>query len=124
MADKFGAQRLGRVYEGGKFYAVPAVDVPANTIYCPRGGTAPDKSIFGVAEYPVASGDLGAFSTVGTFAFPKPSDWTSTVGRAVYYKPTDTINGTITSGSSSAVPIGREVRTPETPDDQIWVCIG
>lgn len=125
MADNFGARKLGRVYEGGKFYSVPTVDVPANAIYFPRSTTSPGSSNWGVAEYPVKAGELGAFAKVGTFAFPKPDTWTSNDGRAVYYAPTNKTTGTFAAASASNnALIGKEVVVPGIPEDQIWVCIG
>lgn len=119
MADTFGARRVGRVYEGGKFYSEPAVDVPANAVYfpIPSGGKQ-----FGVAEYPVASGEKGAFSKVGTFAFPKPSGWTSVDGQAVYYAPAGQATGAFSAAAATgALEIGFEVLTSDTPADQIFV---
>lgn len=125
MADNFGTRALGRVYEGGKFYSVPTVDVPANAIYFPKATTSPTTANFGVAEYPVAAGELGAFAKVGTFAFPKPNGWTDNDGRAVYYKPTSRVAGTFLAASETgAVVIGKEVVVPNKPDDQLWVCFG
>ena len=119
MADTFGARRVGRVYEGGKFYSEPSVDVPANAVYFPNpsGGGQ-----FGVAEYPVAAGEKGAFSKVGTFAFPKPSGWTSVDGQAVYYTPSGQAAGAFSAAATTGAElIGYEVLTSDTPADQIFV---
>lgn len=121
MADNFGIRRVGRVYEGGKFYSTPGGDVPANAIYMPLPSSSAQ---FGVAEYPVASGEKGAFAKVGTFAFPKPSGWTSTDGQTVYYKPSGQATGAFAAASSTgAIPIGFEVKVDGIPGDQIWVDI-
>lgn len=122
MADNFGIRKVGRVYEGGKFYSTPAVDVPANAIYCPAPS---DGGQFGVAEFPVASGEKGAFAKFGTFAFEKPSGWTSADGQAVYYAPAGQATGTLSAAAATgAVKIGYEVEVDGIPGDQIWVDIG
>lgn len=119
MSDSFGARKVGRVYEGGKFYATPAAAVPANAIFMPNpSGSAQ----FGVAEYPVATGDLGAFSYVGTFAFPAPTGWTSVDGQAIYYNPSSAATGEILAETTTgAIPIGYEVVRPDIPAGQIYV---
>lgn len=121
MADTFGARQIGRVYEGGKFYSEPAVDVPANAIYFPYP-SGPGQ--FGVAEMPVASGDKGAFSKCGTFAFPKPSGWTSVDGQAVYYAPAGQATGSFSAAAvTGGIVIGYEVAITETPADKIYIDI-
>ena len=121
MADNFGIRRVGRVYEGGKFYSIPGGDVPANAIYMPLPSSSAQ---FGVAEYPVASGEKGAFAKIGTFAFPKPSGWTSTDGQTVYYIPAGQATGEIAAASATgAIELGFEVKVDGIPGDQIWVDI-
>lgn len=121
MTDTFGARRVGRVYEGGKFYSQPAVGVKANDIYFPYPSALGQ---FGVAEYPVASGEIGAFSKFGTFAFAKPSGWTSTDGQAVYYAPSGQATGAFATASATGnVRVGYEVVVPGIPADQIYVDI-
>lgn len=119
MSDTFGTRKLGRVYEGGKFYATPAAAVPANAIFMPKpSGSAQ----FGVAEFPVATGDLGAFSYEGTFSFAKPTGWTSVDGQAIYYKPSSASTGEILAETTTgAIPIGYEVVRPDVPAGQIYV---
>ena len=120
MADNFGMRRVGRVYEGGKFYSQPAVNVPANAIYMPN----PSGEQFGVAEYPVASGEKGAFSKLGTFAFEKPSGWTSADGQTVYYAPAGQATGSFAAAKATGnIPIGFEVKVDGIPADQIWIDI-
>lgn len=119
MADTFGNVYIGRAYEGGKFYATPAVDVAANDIFCPAPTTSGQ---FGVAEYPVAANELGAFATVGTFAFNRPESWVSVAGQRVYYTPTTAAEGTFTTtAATGAIPIGYEVVRSDTPVGQILV---
>lgn len=121
MADNFGIPQTGRVYEGGKFYAVPSADIAAGAIFCPYPASSAQ---FGIAETPVASGELGAFSKVGTFAFTAPDGWTSAAGQPVYYTPSTQGTGTITATkSASTIFIGFEVVTPSVPLGQIWVDI-
>jgi hypothetical protein len=121
MADNFGNAYIGRAYEGGKFYSVPAIDVPANAIFCPAPTTSGQ---FGVAEYPVAANALGAFATIGTFAFEKPESWTSVAGQRVYYTPTTAAEGTFsTTSASGAIPVGFEVVRPGVADDQIYISL-
>lgn len=119
MADTFGIRKTGRVYEGGKFYAVPAEDIAAGAIFCPYPS---GSGQFGVAEAPVKSGELGAFAKVGTFAFEAPDGWTSQSGQPVYYTPTTQGTGTITATkSASTIFLGFEVVTPAVPAGQIWI---
>ena len=121
MADNFGIRRVGRVYEGGKFYSTPGGDVPANAIYMPLPSSSEQ---FGVAEYPVASGEKGAFAKVGTFAFPKPSGWSSTDGQAVFYAPAGQATGALAAAKATGnLQIGFEVKVDGIPGDQIWVDI-
>lgn len=110
MADNFGQAQNGRAQVGGRFYAKPVTDVPANTIYMPAYASS---ALLGINEIPIASGQLGAFSTEGVFAFDIPDDWTSSVGQIVYYKPTSATEGTISATKSSgAVRLGYEVEEP------------
>lgn len=119
MADTFGNAYIGRAYEGEKFYAVPAIDVPANAVFCPAPTTSGQ---FGVAEYPVAANQLGAFATRGTFGFDRPDGWVSVAGQRVYYSPTTAVEGTFsTTSATGAIPIGFEVVRPGIPADQIFV---
>lgn len=121
MADNFGIRRVGRVYEGGKFYSQPSVNVPANAVYFPLPSSSAQ---FGVAEYPVASGDKGAFSKFGTFAFPKPSGWSSVDGQAVFYTPAGQATGEFGAATATgATQIGFEVVVDGIPSDQIYVDI-
>lgn len=118
MADTFGIGQSGRIYGGGRFYAIPAVDVAANAIFMPAFSSSP---FFGVAEYPVNSGKPGSFATEGTFAFAKPDGFVSSPGQAVYYKPTSAAEGTISSAKlEGSVLIGYE--TPaNAPGDKLCV---
>lgn len=110
MADTFGQAINGRVSTGGRFYSIPSANVPANTIYMPAYSTCP---LFGVAEYPVESGKLGAFATEGIFEFTPPDGFTSSEGQAIYYSPTSAVAGTLSaSGSEGDVKIGYEVKCP------------
>lgn len=121
MADNFGNRKYGRVYEGGKFYSQPAVDVPANAIYFPRPS---NTKYFGVAEYPVKAGEKGAFAREGIFAFPKPSGWTPADGRMVYYVPSSQTEGTFFAASQTgATIVGTEIVVDGIPADQIWIDI-
>lgn len=121
MADNFGNSYLGRVYEGGKFYAVASIDVPANAVYCPSPA---GSGQFGIAEYPVAKGEIGSFATEGTFAFKRPAGWTSSPGNRVYYNPTTAVEGTfVRVATNSTICIGYEVVRPGIPADQIWVTL-
>ncbi len=118
MAEKFGKTANGRLSDGGRFYAIPAANVAANAIFMPAYSTS---ACFGVAEYPVDSGKLGAFATEGVFAFDKPTGWTSSAGQAVYYKPTSAVAGSLSATSSSgAVMIGFEVPA-NAPADKLCV---
>lgn len=118
MADTFGKNGSGRLYDGGRFYATPAADVAANAIFMPAYSTSP---LFGVAEYPVKSGQLGSFATEGTFAFAKPAGFTSSAGQAIYYAPTSAVAGTLSASSSAgAVLIGFEVPS-NAPADKLCV---
>lgn len=119
MADNFGKTAPGRLTDGGKFYATPSANVAANAIFMPAYSTSP---LFGVAEYAVASGKVGAFSTEGTFAFARPDGFTTSAGQAVYYKPSSAVAGAISASSSSgAVVLGYEVVPPGLPSDKIAV---
>ena len=121
MADSFGTRKGGRVHEGGKFYAEPAVNVPANAIYFPypSGG-----GLFGVAEYPVLAGEKGAFATRGTFAFEKPKSFDSEPGDPVFYKPSGPAAGALrVSAATGCYLIGYDVSTSETPPDLIYIDI-
>jgi len=109
MADTFGAVQNGRATAGGRFYAVPAADVAANAVFMPAYSTSP---LFGVAEYPVKAGELGAFATDGVFVFDKPSGWTSVAGQPIYYSPTSAVAGSFVAAASAAagdVLVGFEV---------------
>lgn len=119
MADNFGKTAPGRLTDGGKFYATPSANVAANAIFMPAYSTSP---LFGIAEYPVVSGKVGAFTTEGTFAFARPDGFTTSAGQAVYYKPTSAVAGTISASSSTgAVVLGYEVVPPGLPSDKIAV---
>ena len=65
MPDIFGLKQAGRATVGGRFYATPTERVEAGAIYVPNESSP----LFGVAEYPVEAGSLGAFTTEGTFVF-------------------------------------------------------
>lgn len=118
MADTFGKNQSGRLYDGGRFYATPAANVAANVIFMPAYSSSP---LFGVAEYPVKSGEIGAFATEGTFAFAKPAGFVSSAGQAIYYKPTSAVAGTLSASSSEgAVKIGYEVPS-NAPGDKLCV---
>lgn len=118
MADSFGKITAGRVTDGDRFYAVPAANVAGNVIFMPAYSTS---ALFGVAEYPVKSGELGAFATSGTFAFAKPDSFVSSAGQEIYYKPTSAVAGTISASSSTgAVRIGYEI-TANAPADKVFV---
>lgn len=107
MADTFGTTANGRIYGGGRFYATPAADVAANVIFMPKYSASP---LFGVAEYPVKSGEIGSFATEGTFVFDAPDGFTSSAGQAIYYKPSSAVAGALsTTSSAGAVCIGFEV---------------
>ncbi len=119
MADTFGNAYIGRAYEGEKFYAVPAIDVPANAVFCPAPTTSGQ---FGIAEYPVAANQLGAFATRGTFSFDRPDGWVSVAGQRVYYSPTTAVEGTFsTTSATGAIPIGFEIVRSGIPADQIFI---
>ena len=92
MADKFGGKKDGRQTTGATFYDVPAVPVNANALYFPNFPASP---FFGIVEYPVAAGDLGAFSTAGVFVFDKPVGWIDNAGRKVFYRPKTAATGEI-----------------------------
>lgn len=118
MADNFGAVQNGRATVGGRFYAVPATDVAANAIFMPAYSTSP---LFGVAEYPVKSGALGAFATDGVFVFDKPESWTDAAGQAVYWNPTSAIAGTFSASSASgAVLVGYQI-TANIPANKLGI---
>ena len=113
MADNFANAVGGRCTTGGRFYAIPSANVPTNVIFMPAYSTSP---LFGVAEYPVKSGELGAFATEGTFEFAKPDGWTSAAGQAVYWSPTSAVAGSFVAAASAAegdVKIGFEVIMPQ-----------
>lgn len=118
MADNFGAIQAGRAFIGGRFYATPSVSVGANVIFMPAYSTSP---LFGVAEYPVEAGKLGAFATDGTFVFDAPEGWTSSAGQSVYWAPTSATEGSFsTTGSTGSVLLGFEV-TANVPAGKIGV---
>ena len=118
MADTFGRNESGRLYGAGRFYATPAANVAANAIFMPAYSSSP---LFGVAEYPVKSGEIGSFATEGTFAFAKPNGFESSAGQAIYYKPTSAVAGTLSASSSTgAVCIGYEVPA-NAPADKLCV---
>lgn len=98
MADTFGTVQNGRATVGGRFYAVPAANVAANAIFMPAYSTSP---LFGIAEYPVESGKLGAFATEGVFVFDKPAGWTDGAGKAVYWTPTSAVAGSFSATASA-----------------------
>ena len=110
MADNFGQTPSSRLTDGSKFYATPAVNVAANAIYMPAYSTS---ALFGVAEYPVQAGELGAFTTDGVFAFDLGAGVAPTIGAPVYYEPTSAIAGTFaTTASAGAVCVGFAVEAP------------
>ena len=110
MADNFGKGGASRLTDGTKFYAIPAVNVPANAVFMPAYSISP---LYGIAEYPVTSGNLGAFSTEGVFAFNLGADVTISVGGAVYYEPTSAVAGTFSgSASEGAIKLGYVVYAP------------
>lgn len=112
MADTFGAAPASRIQaDSSRFYAVAVADVAANTIYCPAYSTS---GLFGVAEIPIASGQLGAFSREGVYAFDYPTGTTEdpAVGTAVYYTPTSATEGAL-SFSSGSIFIGYVVKAPD-----------
>lgn len=118
MADSFGAVQNGRATVGGRFYAIPAVSVAANAIFMPAYSTSP---LFGVAEYPVEAGKLGAFATDGVFVFAKPAGWTSAAGKPVYWTPTAAAAGSFSATASSGdVLVGYEI-TANIPADKLGV---
>ncbi len=118
MADNFGAIQAGRAFIGGRFYATPSVSVGANEIFMPAYSTSP---LFGVAEYPVEAGKLGAFATDGTFVFNAPDGWTSVAGQPIYWAPTSATKGSFsTTPSSGSVLLGFEV-TANIPAGKIGV---
>lgn len=120
MADNFGAVQNGRATVGGRFYAIPGADVAANTVFMPAYSTSP---LFGVAEYPVKSGELGAFATDGVFVFDKPAGWTSAAGQPVYYSPTSAVAGSFVAAASAAagdVLCGYEI-TANIPANKLGV---
>lgn len=118
MADTFGKNQSGRLYDGGRFYATPAANVAANVIFMPAYSSSP---LFGVAEYPVKAGEIGAFATEGTFAFDKPDGFVSSAGQAIYYKPSSAVAGALSASSSAgAVLVGFEVPS-NAPSDKLCV---
>lgn len=90
MADNFGQLQNGRASNGGRFYAVPSVNVTANTIFMPAPASSP---LFGIAEYPVAANALGSFASEGVFVFDKPAGWIDDVGKKIFYRPTGSNSG-------------------------------
>lgn len=120
MADTFGQRIDGRAYEGEKFYSIPSENIEANSIFCPLATSGQ----FGVAEIPVASGALGAFSKRGTFVFAKPDGWTSVNGQPVYYTPTTQGTGAFTtSKGAGTIFVGFEVVVPGISATQIYIDI-
>lgn len=120
MADTFGAVQNGRATIGGRFYAIPSANVAANVIFMPAYSTSP---LFGVAEYPVKSGDLGSFATEGVFVFDKPEGWTSAAGQQVYWSPTSAVAGSFVDASDAAtgdVLVGFEI-TANIPAGKLGV---
>lgn len=112
MADTFGQAPNSRLQStGGRFYATPAANVAANAVFMPKYASSP---FFGIAEYPVEAGKLGAFAREGVFAFDIPEGFTSSVGQPIYYAPTSGVAGTLSaSPSSGAVRLGYEVEMPD-----------
>lgn len=107
---EFGAAQIGRAQTNGRFYATPAANVAANTIYMPAYSTSP---FFGIAEAPVPANQLGAFATEGIFIFEKPDGWTSVTGQAVYWTPSSATTGELSAtAESGSVRIGYEVESP------------
>lgn len=118
MADNFGTVQNGRATVGGRFYAVPATDVEANSIFMPNYSASP---LFGIPEYPVKSGALGAFATDGVFVFDKPENWVDSVGQAVYWNPTSAIAGTFSAASASgSVLVGYQI-TANIPTNKLGI---
>lgn len=120
MADTFGAVQNGRATVGGRFYATPAADVAANTIFMPAYSTSP---LFGVAEYPVKSGELGAFATEGVFVFDKPAGWSDAAGKPVYWTPTSAVAGSFAASASAGdVLVGFQI-TANIPAGKLGILL-
>ena len=120
MADNFGAIQNGRATVGGRFYAIPGANVAANSIFMPAYSTSP---LFGVAEYPVKSGELGSFATEGVFVFDKPAGWSASAGQAVYWSPTSAVAGSFVAAASASagdVLVGFEI-TANIPAGKLGV---
>ena len=118
MADTFGAVQNGRATVGGRFYAVPATNVAANAIFMPSYSASP---LFGIAEYPVNSGELGAFATDGVFVFDKPAGWTDGAGKPVYWSPTSAVAGSFAATASSGdVLVGYQI-TANIPANKLGI---
>jgi len=98
----------GKYLDGGEFHAsYTSGDINANVIFMPAYSTSP---LFGVALTKVKQGKLGSFATSGVFAFAQPNSFTSSVGQAIYYKPTSAIAGTIsTTATNDSILLGYEV---------------
>ncbi|MBQ9016650.1 DUF2190 family protein [Candidatus Saccharibacteria bacterium] len=112
MADTFGQAPASRIQaDSSRFYAVAVADVAPNTIYCPAFSTS---GLFGVAELPIQSGQLGAFSRAGVFAFDYPEGTTEdpAVGTPVYYTPSSATEGALSLASGS-IFIGYVVKVPD-----------
>jgi len=116
MPDLFGKKQLGRATTGGRFYATPSERVEAGAVYFPDESSL----LFGVAEYTVEAGNLGAFATEGTFVFEKPSDWLDSLGRKVFFRPST--GEIVNQDQKGDVLIGFQVLA-NVPDDKLGVVL-
>lgn len=116
MPDLFGKKQLGRATTGGRFYATPTERVEAGAVYFPDESSL----LFGVAEYTVEAGNLGAFATEGTFVFDKPSEWIDAVGRKVFFRPST--GEIVNQDKKGDVLIGFQVLA-NVPDDKLGVVL-
>lgn len=116
MPDLFGKKQLGRATIGGRFYATPTERVEAGAVYFPDESSL----LFGVAEYTVEAGNLGAFATEGTFVFDKPSDWGDSLGRKVFFRPST--GEIVNQDQKGDVLIGFQLLA-NVPDDKLGVVL-
>ena len=116
MPDLFGKKQLGRATTGGRFYATPTERVEAGAIYFPDESSL----LFGVAEYTVEAGNLGAFATEGTFVFEKPNDWLDSLGRKVFFRPST--SEIVNQDRKGDVLIGFQIFA-NVPDDKLGVVL-
>ena len=111
MADNFGKAPASRIQaDSSRFYATAVADVPANAIYCPAFATS---GLFGIAEVPIKSGDLGAFAREGIFAFDAEDvdGSTFTAGTPVYYTPSSAVAGALSTAEGD-IFVGYIVEAP------------